>query len=95
MLPVISIFRDSQKFQLALLGAYIQLLAGLTDYFSYVGVAPIMRTWSSHGSHVLRYIMWAHTTPAMVYLLSMLSDFNRSKVSPSYVAFRPPLESLL
>lgn len=44
-------------------------------------VAPIMFSWSTQGGvHVLRLLMWAHTTPAMIYLLSLLADFSRQKV---------------
>jgi hypothetical protein len=31
------------------------------------------------GSNVLRFIMWIHTTPAMVFLLAKLSDFSNRK----------------
>ncbi|GAX76782.1 hypothetical protein CEUSTIGMA_g4228.t1 [Chlamydomonas eustigma] len=72
--------RDNQKFQLALLGAYIQLLAGSNDFLSFLGCVPMMPTWSAGDCHVLRMIMWAHTTPAMIYLLSLLSEFSPTQV---------------
>ena len=28
----------------------------------------------------MRVLMWLHTTPAMVYLLSIISDFDRPRV---------------
>lgn len=72
--------RDSQRLKLAYFGAYIQLLAAWNDCLSYMGVSPIMAGYTANGVHVLRYVMWAHTTPAMVYLLSLLSDFSRRQV---------------
>ncbi|KAG1671643.1 hypothetical protein FOA52_006874 [Chlamydomonas sp. UWO 241] len=74
--------RDSQRMKLAFFGAYIQLLAASSDFLSYLGVAPIMRGYAVGGGvHMLRYVMWMFTTPAMIYLLSLLSDFRKEKVA--------------
>ena len=72
--------RDSSKFQLALMACYISLLAAVTDYLSLTGHAPIVRDVRGQGMHLLRWLMFLHTTPIMVYLLSVISDFKRFKV---------------
>lgn len=73
--------RESAKFQLAMLACYINFLAGFTDYLAYMGYSPILRDGWGQGLQVLRVIMWLFTTPAMVYLLSIISDFGRIKVN--------------
>ncbi|KAG2425936.1 hypothetical protein HXX76_013309 [Chlamydomonas incerta] len=72
--------RESAKFQLALLACYINFLAGFSDYLSWKGYAPIVRDSWGQGFQLLRTVMWLLTTPAMVYLLSIISDFSRLKV---------------
>ncbi|PNW86121.1 hypothetical protein CHLRE_02g074150v5 [Chlamydomonas reinhardtii] len=72
--------RESAKFQLALLACYINFLAGFSDYMSWKGYAPIVRDSWGQGFQLLRTVMWLLTTPAMVYLLSIISDFSRLKV---------------
>eukprot|EP00798_Chlamydomonas_sp_ICE-L_P002518 gene2518-5470_t len=72
--------RESAKFQLALLTCYINFLAGLSDYLQWRGYAPtVLGTWG-HGIQIVRLVMYLHTTPAMVYLLSIVSDFNRTRI---------------
>ncbi|GIL69952.1 hypothetical protein Vretimale_10018 [Volvox reticuliferus] len=72
--------RESAKFQLALLACYINFLAGFNDYLSWRGYSPIVRDSWGQGFQLLRTVMWLLTTPAMVYLLSIISDFSRIKV---------------
>ncbi|GLC56046.1 hypothetical protein PLESTB_001058700 [Pleodorina starrii] len=72
--------RESAKFQLALLACYINFLAGFNDYLSWMGYSPIVRDSWGQGFQLLRTVMWLLTTPAMVYLLSIISDFSRIKV---------------
>ncbi|KXZ54193.1 hypothetical protein GPECTOR_5g288 [Gonium pectorale] len=72
--------RESAKFQLALLACYINFLAGFSDYLSWKGISPIVRDSWGQGFQLLRTVMWLLTTPAMVYLLSIISDFSRIKV---------------
>ncbi|GFR47594.1 hypothetical protein Agub_g9328 [Astrephomene gubernaculifera] len=72
--------RESAKFQLALLACYINFLAGFSDYLSWKGYSPILRDSFGGGFQLLRIIMWLLTTPVMVYLLSIISDFSRVKV---------------
>lgn len=71
---------EPSKQQLALLSCYINLLACINDFLSWKGVQPIMRDYWGHGLNPCRLVMWLHTTPVMVYLLSMLSNFTRKQV---------------
>ena len=73
--------RESAKFQLAMLACYINFLAGFTDYLSFKGITPVVRDGWGQGFQILRVVMWLFTTPAMVYLLSIISDFSRPKAS--------------
>ncbi|GFH13551.1 uncharacterized protein HaLaN_09455, partial [Haematococcus lacustris] len=72
--------RGSVKFQLAMVACYINLLAGLNDYLSWKCKVPIMRDAFNQGFMITRVAMWGFTTPTMVYLLSMVSDFTKAKV---------------
>mmetsp|Transcript_37013 Transcript_37013/g.109094 ORF Transcript_37013/g.109094 Transcript_37013/m.109094 type:complete len:615 (-) Transcript_37013:439-2283(-) len=73
--------RDTQRFRLAFFGAYIQILAASNDFLAYMDMAPIVRG-SAYGSGVnlLRYVMWAFTTPAMIYLISLMSDSSTAQI---------------
>ena len=55
-------------------------LQGMTDVIHYCGYAPVIRDGLGFGYQIVRMIMWGFTTPAMVYLLSLLSDAKQSKV---------------
>ncbi len=46
----------------------------------WAGMAPTIRGTWGHGIQIIRLNMYLHTTPAMVYLLSIISDFSRAKV---------------
>ena len=59
---------------------YINFLACFNDYLSWRGVSPIVRDVWGDGMQVMRILMWLHTTPAMVYLLSIISDFDRKRI---------------
>ena len=48
----------------------------------WAGMAPTIRGTWGHGIQIVRLNMYLHTTPAMVYLLSIVSDFSRTKVRP-------------
>ncbi|GAX76579.1 hypothetical protein CEUSTIGMA_g4025.t1 [Chlamydomonas eustigma] len=72
--------RDSAKMQLPLLACYINFLACFNDYLSWKGVTPIMRDVWGDGLQIMRVLMWLHTTPAMIYLLSIISDFSHQRV---------------
>jgi hypothetical protein len=94
-LLMLSFERETAKMPLALLACYINLLAATNDFLSWQGYAPVWRTPWGHSFLALRTIMWAHTTPAMIYMLSTLSDFPRNKVLSlpflSWIAYFPPL----
>lgn len=66
--------------QLCILVTYISSVAFLYEALALYGRAPIFVTQNGRPHSVMRYIMWSHTTPAMVYALSMLSDFNLKRV---------------
>ncbi|KAG1675574.1 hypothetical protein FOA52_014162 [Chlamydomonas sp. UWO 241] len=72
--------RDSSKMQLALLACYINLLAAASDCLAWKGYAPIVRDVWGGGLQLVRVYMWLLTTPAMVYLLSIISDFRWQRV---------------
>lgn len=66
--------------QLCILTTYISGVAFLYEVLALYGRAPILLTQNGRPHSVMRYIMWSHTTPAMVYALSMLSEFNLKRV---------------
>jgi len=72
--------RESIKFQLALIACYINLLAASSDFIAWQGWGPIVKDSWGVGSPIVRMVMWLWTTPAMVYLLSIISDYTRTQV---------------
>lgn len=66
--------------QLCILVTYISSVAFLYEVLALYGRAPILMTQNGRPHSVMRYIMWSHTTPAMVYALSMLSDFSLKRI---------------
>jgi hypothetical protein len=59
---------------------YINFLAGFSDYLALKGFHPIMMDVWGGGHNIVRTVMWLFTTPVMVYLLSILSDFSWNRV---------------
>lgn len=72
--------RDQIKVQLSLLAAYINLLACLSYYLAWQSMAPTVMDAYGRGFNLNRWVMWIHTTPAMIYLVSIISDFTRNQV---------------
>jgi signal transduction histidine kinase len=72
--------------QLCVLVIYISGIAFLYELLALYGDAPIFLTASGRPHSVMRYVMWSHTTPAMVYALSMLSDLTSKRVHMAMVA---------
>jgi FtsH-binding integral membrane protein len=72
--------RESHKMQIALLALYTNMLAGVCHYLHLVRAAPITVDCWGGSTEVLRILMWLHTTPAMIYLLSTISDFSKHQV---------------
>jgi signal transduction histidine kinase/CheY-like chemotaxis protein len=66
--------------QLCILVTYISSVAFLYEVLALYGRAPILMTQNGRPHSVMRYIMWSHTTPAMVYALSMLSEFDLKRI---------------
>lgn len=73
---------------------YVNLLAAASGFLSATGLAPVMRDVWGGGLCVLRITMWLHTTPAMVYLLSLISNFSKARVSIAKEQMLPTAASL-
>ena len=76
--------RSRQK--LCVLVIYISGMAFLYELMALYGEAPIFLTPGGRPHSVMRYVMWSHTTPAMVYALSMLSDLSSRRVYLAMIA---------
>lgn len=67
--------------QLCFLAAYISGVAFVYEFLAWCKVAPIYVTASGRPNSLLRYVMWGHATPAMLYTLSLISEFTLHQVS--------------
>ena len=76
--------RSRQK--LCVLVIFISGVAFLYELMALYGEAPIFLTQGGRPNSVMRYVMWSHATPAMVYALSMLSDLSPQRVRLAMVA---------
>ena len=72
--------------QLCVLVTYISGVAFLYELLAMTGHAPIYLTPSGRPHSVMRYIMWSHATPAMVYALSMVSEFSLRRTFTAILA---------
>ncbi|KAI8110072.1 hypothetical protein M9435_001752 [Picochlorum sp. BPE23] len=72
--------------QLCVLVTYISGVAFLYELLAWYGSAPIFLTASSRPHSAMRYIMWSHATPAMVYALSMVSEFSLQRTFRAMIA---------
>lgn len=68
------------KRQLCFLAAYITFTALVFEALAAQGRAPIFYSVSGRPVSLLRYVMWAHATPIIIYTLSMISDFDTARV---------------
>lgn len=66
--------------QLCFLAAYISGVAFVYEFLAWYRVAPIYVTASGRPNSLLRYVMWGHATPAMLYTLSLISEFTLHQV---------------
>ena len=75
--------------QLCFLVLYISGIAFLYELSAWNEMAPIFLTASGRPISLLRYVMWMHATPAMLYALSLMSEFsiNRTMVLVSVDIF--------
>ncbi|KAK9817243.1 hypothetical protein WJX72_011759 [[Myrmecia] bisecta] len=73
--------RRPEKLQLCLVACYITFLAGASDALSWAEVAPVWENAEGNGLQVVRYLMWAHATPAMLWCLSAISDLSRCEIA--------------
>lgn len=71
--------RPARK-QLSTLAVYISGVAFLYEFLAWAQMAPIFITATGRPNSMLRYVMWAHATPAMLYALSLISDFSSKRV---------------
>lgn len=80
---LVSIFYEKKaaKSQLAMLVCYINAVAGVFELLCWAGVIPVFFTAEGRPFQLMRYIMWAHATAAMVYVMSLLSDFKRLDIA--------------
>ncbi|RMZ57203.1 hypothetical protein APUTEX25_004037 [Auxenochlorella protothecoides] len=65
---------------LCFLAAYITATALVFEALAARGRAPIFWSVSGRPVSLLRYVMWAHATPVIIYTLSMISDFDSLRV---------------
>lgn len=71
--------RPARK-KLSTLAVYISAVAFLYEFLAWAQMAPIFITATGRPNSMLRYVMWAHATPAMLYALSLISDFSNKRV---------------
>lgn len=67
--------------QLCFMATYISAVAFLFEFLAWARLAPIVVTAGGRPLSLMRYIMWLHATPAMLYALSMMSDFSAQRVA--------------
>ncbi|KAL4447416.1 hypothetical protein ABPG75_004635 [Micractinium tetrahymenae] len=72
--------RRPVKRQLCFLAAYISGVAFVYEFLAWKRAAPIYITAAGRPISLLRYVMWGHATPLMIYALSMISDFSAAQV---------------
>lgn len=71
--------KKAAKAQLAILVCYLNAVACLFELLCWFGVIPVFYTADGRPFQLMRYVMWAHATPAMVYVMSLLSDFRQDE----------------
>jgi bacteriorhodopsin len=59
---------------------YISGVAFVYEFLAWEQLAPVYITASGRPVSLLRYVMWAHATPAMLYALSLISDFESQRI---------------
>ena len=62
--------------QLCFLVMYISGIAFLYEFCSWYELTPVVLTATGRPNCLLRYVMWMHATPAMIYSLSLMSEFS-------------------
>jgi signal transduction histidine kinase/FixJ family two-component response regulator len=72
--------RPARK-QLSILAIYISFVACLYEFLAWNQTAPIFITAAGRPNSLMRYVMWGHATPAMLYALSLISDFSSRRIS--------------
>ncbi|PSC67347.1 Non-motile and phage-resistance [Micractinium conductrix] len=72
--------RRPVKRQLCFLAVYISGVAFVYEFLAWKRTAPIYITASGRPLSLLRYVMWGHATPVMLYALSMISDFSAKEI---------------
>lgn len=72
--------RPARK-QLSTLAVYISFVACLYEFLAWKQTAPIFITAAGRPNSLMRYVMWGHATPAMLYALSLISAFSSKRVA--------------
>lgn len=72
--------RPARK-QLCFLAVYISGVAFVYEFLAWCQLAPVFITAAGRPNSLLRYVMWGHATPAMLYALSLISDFEPRRVT--------------
>jgi len=67
--------------QLSALAIYISFVACLYEFLAWRQTAPIFITAAGRPNSLGRYVMWMHATPAMLYALSLISDFSSRRIT--------------
>ncbi len=82
MLNLIKAWADwgEVKAGFSIIAAYIALIAAATDVLHLLRLPPIIKDSFGQGLHVLRLALWLWTTPAMVWLVGVISDLSANEV---------------
>jgi signal transduction histidine kinase/CheY-like chemotaxis protein len=67
--------------QLCFLAIYISSVAFIYEFLAWQQQAPIFVTAGGRPNSLLRYVMWGHATPVMLYTLSLISDFEPRRLA--------------
>jgi bacteriorhodopsin len=66
-----------------LLVTFDNILAFLSYTVQYFRAVPVLLDYFGRPAYPIRYIMWAHTVPTMIYLVGLISNYSHKRVSRS------------
>jgi hypothetical protein len=72
--------RRPVKRQLCFLNVYISGVAFVFEFLAWKQSAPIYINAAGRPTSLMRFVMWAHATPIMLYTLSLISDFSTKQL---------------
>jgi len=73
--------RRPARQQLCFLATYISGVAFVFEFLAWQNMAPIYINPAGRPISIMRYVMWGHATPAMLFALSMISDFDSDRLT--------------